>query len=469
MAELWSHGLRPLGNDSFGYLELTKQFRLLWPNHLGDWWPFGFPLLGAFVSRLGLSAYASLFAVNASAFALIAATFCWAASRAGLANVPTVAVVAAGLCAPICPVLTSTILSEPTFALLLFILALCLANFPSRVCIIGSVIAALAAFTVRYVGVFAVAIIGVFALLEYKELARSRRRAFFSFAYVLGCAAIALLCYSNYRHHGHVSGPQPVGGESITTLPQHLARFGWSPVSAFSSQTIANTTAAASHNAMFIIGMFVSVALVAFLVTEWKRASDASARLIRPMIAIAIGYCGTVVVLRSIAPFDDLASARTFLPAMFPVLFLILNRLSRTRPRILICTSVGLLITDGVLAVRGMSSEVAPDVRAARLALASVVSPADTVAVNGRARSVAAYFRNRFLPTGESSDRLTPYWDAPERWEANRTTLTLLAFSDRANNADSSMWNQRVSEAVARGRATSVSATDSYLLIRSKE
>ena len=65
---LYTRGQRILSNDSFCYLAYAKQFKEHLPDRLGDWWPFGFRVAGALVSRFtGVSAHTGLFVVSALA------------------------------------------------------------------------------------------------------------------------------------------------------------------------------------------------------------------------------------------------------------------------------------------------------------------------------------------------------------------------------------------------------------------
>ena len=67
----WTRVQRVLGNDSFAYLAYTRQFIISSPDHLGDWWSFGFPFLGSLLCYLNISAHTSLLIISALSFLVI--------------------------------------------------------------------------------------------------------------------------------------------------------------------------------------------------------------------------------------------------------------------------------------------------------------------------------------------------------------------------------------------------------------
>ena len=184
LGAIWTRGERLLGNDSWGYLELAKQYRTTPPTHLGDWWPFGFPGLGALVSLSGLSIYVSLVVVSAAAIFAIIVGY-WSFLPDSCKESPAaLMVLLAAVCAPVCPLLVYGLMSEPLFSAALFGLALSISCWPSRAAIIAAMVLATMAFTIRYVGACGYGVIAVCAALSWSQFKQARRLLFLLFSYV---------------------------------------------------------------------------------------------------------------------------------------------------------------------------------------------------------------------------------------------------------------------------------------------
>jgi hypothetical protein len=463
----WTRGDRVLGNDSFGYLERVKQFRESLPTHFGDWWPFGYPLVGAAISRLGLSAYASLIAVAILSYGAIIACF-WGALPKEQRGFTALLVLAAACCAPVCPLLLATILSEPLFSAVLFGLAISLSRWPSSRAIIVSVIMALGAFGVRYAGAFALGLVLLWALLRREDLKRANNRRLFLITYCAGVFVAAILCYLNYRYFGRVAGPQPIGQEEFSSWPRHLAEFCWGSVSALVSSGILRALGGISNPVCVGAGLAGAGIVAAYLFRVWKKQISVTTAA---MVLLIVSYSLAVVSLRAFTPFDNLSSARTFLPVLFPIAYLVAVDCS---PRFTwaVRAIASLFLAIGVaLALRGMSPDIKPDTAEAKSALEAVLKPGHSVAVNGNARSLAAYFDNGFKPlVAEGKDGLTVFWDAPERWDPQGADFTVIARTSENRNADSfqrdsAKWDTSIARAVNGGQARVVMQTDRVILV----
>jgi hypothetical protein len=467
LGAIWTRGERVLGNDSYAYLERAKQFRQSFPTHFGDWWPYGFPLLGTAVSLTGLSSYLSLVAVSAAAIFGVVVSFWHFVPGRENKNCVAIFVLLAALCAPVCPLTLVGILSEPLFSACLFGLAFALSCWPSRSAIVLSMVLGTLAFTVRYVGALTYGLIAIHALLLWETLAATKRRLFFFSLYGAALAVAAFCCYLNYRHFGRISGPQPVGREQFSSWPVQLAAFGWSPVSAFISGGILKALGGIAAVQALIAG-FTSVLIGAFfLLRSWLRPATPA---VRPLVLIVAAYSVGIVTLRATTPFDDLHSARTFLPILFPLAYMTLVQVHQRWHRLTILICSVLVVGEIALALRGMSADVKPAIDKGHEALGRVLRPNQTVAINGKATSVAAYFPNRFYPIAQADEGLTVFWEPTEKWIPSATDYTLIVLwppeegSDQLRN-----WSALISPKIADGLVILVGRDDAFILLRSAD
>ena len=467
LGALWTRGDRVLGNDSFGYLELAKQFRDHPPTHFGDWWPFGFPLLGTLFSFTGASVYVSLVLVSGIAMFAMIVLFWSVLPENSRGHPAALAILFAGVCAPVCPLSAVTLMSEPLFSALLFALAITLSRWPARSAIATSMLLATIAFTVRYVGAFTFVVVALYGLLSWQELRRAGCITFFGVTCIAAAIVAGILCYTNYRYSGRVTGPQLVGHESLASWPVHLADFGWSPVSAFISSGALRWSGGILKPATMTVG-FASVSVIAFgILHSWARPHTPA---IRPMVLLIGCYLLAIVTLRAITPFDAVSSARTFLPILFPLAYLLIVQSASKWQRMVMTFSTLSIFVSTLLAIRGMSPEVKTDISAVRVALGTVLEPGHKIAVNGEARSLAAYFPNRFYPLGESDDGLTPFWETTEHWDVRKTDFTVLMrpfHQAQSDGMESKMrsWEASISIATNLGRAKIIRRDDSFILL----
>ena len=466
LALIWSRGEPVIGHDSFSYIELTKDFREHAPDHFGDWWPFGLPLLASFLTHSGLSAYASLVAVSGAAYAGMIWCFWWALpgdSKGWTAP----ALLLAAICAPVCPVLLCMVWSEPLFSVFLFGFAISLGRWPSKRAIVASMVMAIAAFCVRYVGAFAVGLIGLWTLLRWNSLGRIQRRGFVVIWYLITILVSGFLCYLNYRHSGHIAGPQPVGREPFSSWPRHLADYGWSPVSAFVSISVLKAVGGILSPTGLLGGLAIIAVLGWYLFRRWKHASSPRATAV---ILTIVAYSLAMVTLRSTTRFDSLSNARTFLPVLFPFVYLVATETAARFRRAVISGCALSVLVSLLLAVRGISPEVKPDITAARSALARVLKPGQTVAVNGEGRALAAHFENHFQPPAMKKDGVTALWETLELWEARNSDFTVVVQPHKVvtpgqSPPEATNWDTLISRAVASGQGKILARADSFVLL----
>ncbi|HVF70731.1 MAG TPA: hypothetical protein VM940_03895 [Chthoniobacterales bacterium] len=466
LAVIWSRGEPVIGHDSFSYIELTKEFREHPPDHFGDWWPFGLPLLAAALTHFGLSAFAGLAAVTAAAYLGMIWCFWWALPDESK-GWTTLALVVTAICAPVCPILLCMVWSEPLFSVFVFGFAIALGRWPSKRAIVAAMVMAIAAFCVRYVGAFAVGLIGLWTLLQWNSLGRTQRRGFVVVSYLVTILITGFLLYLNYRHSGSIAGPQPVGREPFSLWPQHLADFGWSPVSAFISNSVLRDVGGIRSPAGLAGGAALIAGVGWYLFRRWKSATSPATTAVILTIA---GYSLAMVTLRATTRFDSLSNARTFLPVLFPLAYLVATgEVGRFRRAVML--GCGISVTASLLlAARGISPKVKPDITAARSALARVLKPGQTVAVNGEARALAAYFENRFQPPAMKKDGVTALWETLELWDARNSDFTVVVEPSKTtasaeSAAEAARWADLIRRAVASGQAKIVAADNSFVLL----
>ena len=466
---VYTRGQRILSNDSFCYLAYAKQFKDYLPDRLGDWWPFGFPVAGALVSRLtGVSAHTGLFVVSALAYGSVLAGFFLVLPRAMRTRPSTLACAAALACAPVCLHLLYATMSEPLFAAALFWLAVSLACWPRPAAVILSAGLALMAFCAKYAGIFALGVIALHALANFKRLRQTRSVTLVAAIYTLAVAAAAGLMYTNYRVFGHATGPQPFGKESFLSWPVQLADFGWSPVGAFISVTVLQAMGGIKTWVRLLLGWASAALMLSLCLHAWKRDNIVFSK---PMALTAAAYFLSIVTLRSSTPFESISTPRTFLAVLFPLGVLAFQAVTSRGSRIVAVASCLSLALSLLTAGRGWSKELYGDVSHARAALARVITRESSVAVNGPAASLAAYFPNPFFPVASSEDGLCPVWGPTARWDPQKRDFTVIVpkrtgrFGREAPFEGN--WLELISTALASNKVSLVESNAECIILRS--
>jgi hypothetical protein len=460
---VWSRGRLPLGNDSFCYLEWTKRFMAKPPDRFGDWWPFGYPLLGSILGRLGIPPFHALIMISALAYASISALFIWALGKGNISPRITLLIIAACCLAPAVPLLVTTPMSEPLFAALLFGMAICLGYWPNRLAIFGAMLMMLCAFCVRYAGVFAFSLIPCYALLVRKSLLETRTLRFAASSWIVCLVVASTLCYTNYRVFGRFTGPQPVGKENPLTLPFHFADLGYGGLGVlFSGGARLLKRWAEGVGPLFSLSIGWAVMLgVCFLLFQgWRRASTP---FVRPMVIVASAYLLAIAVLRSITPFDNLDTPRTFVPAVFPLAFVFISLYSVIFKKFITIMACGIICFGITLAWRGMSLAVNPDVSIIANELKSRLDPNDTIVVDDCAIALAAKFPNTFLPTRVDSAGVSEWRPSQSRFSVFGTCYS---HGQRGIGPDPA-WKSLVDTAVSNGLVTVVYSDSNGIILES--
>lgn len=465
----WTQGRRPLGNDSFSYLEYSKRFVDQFPDRFGDWWPYGYPVLGALLSKFGLSAYHALQTISILSIAVVVAS-AWLILNPGKQRRHEVAaVLAAGCCAPGTILTLAGPMSEPLFLALLFGLAISLGGWPSPRAIVASMALMVCVFCVRYVGAFSFGLVLVYLFLYRQPLRAVGLWRMATQSYLFCTLLAAGLCLTNYLAFGRITGPHPVGQESPFTWPVHLADFGWGLVGLFTSgagAAVMRLVGGSGSPGALLIGWAIVLAISVLLVFAWRSARS---EFLRPMVLLVVSYALTMVTFRSVVPFDALSSPRSVLPVLFPLCFVTLCTAQQMWRSVLVVISVALFVVAVVLAGRGMSPAVNPDISELGEQLRVRVRPGDTVAVNAHAIHLAAWFPNAFVPTNVSVGGGDVAGKSTHPWSLGSSTFSVIAFPVEPKSVRDtvmSAWNPLISEAINSGTVSVVHQSRDGVILR---
>jgi hypothetical protein len=457
LGQLWTGGQRVLGHDPFHYLAYAKEFTTRWPEYFGTSWPFGYSLLGALGGRMGWPVYWTLVAVSQAAYAVLYFLFLRFAAREGAGRPQVLAVLAALACSPVVTQMGVSVMSEPLFAALLFAAACSLAYWPASGAVALTALAANAAFATRYVGIFLFGLIGVKVLLHYLPASPHQRRWMVALSGA-GVALMAGLCYANFAHYGRITGPHPVGSESLTSWPWHFAEMGWSIVGAFSTGRLMAVLGGINYPPVFAVGALVAAAALAVCaagVAKWKTHPVAA-----HIGLVTIGYVLTIVTMRSNTYFDNLFNPRMSEPVIFGVAFVLLALWPRAKWMTVMAFASILLSV--VLAWRGMPAAVVPDIGYARSYLENHLRPQDSVTVNADARRLAAYFPNKFAWALISPGK---FYD----WDPGVARFTVAIFEQsrgsEAGETDKKAWQVAIDEALTRGVVKKVAGDERTVVL----
>lgn len=454
---LWTRGERVLGHDPFYYLQYAKDFQKAYPQYFGSFWPFGYPLLGAFVAETGLPVYFALVVVSLLAYFAIFVLFLQGADREAASKMSARWLLLAAACAPIVPIQGIGVMSEPLFSACLFGFAFAISRWPSLLAIFASGLLANAAFGTRYVGVFALGILGLASVAAWWHSGDRKVRWALAANLVLAGLIFLGFCAANYFYHGKITGPQPVGSESVLTWPWHFARFGWSLIGAVSSGQIMDRLGGVENPAVFLVGFTVATGALALCVAAWRRRRQVP---LAAWLGVVSGvYILTIVTMRSTTFFDSVASPRTSEPAFFGLVYIVAILFGRSR-WIAYASTASVVLSLG-LAWRGMSDAVVPDVASARAYLAEHLQPGEIVSVNQQGRRLAAYFGNDFVEGDLEFPEVYP-WDPA----AAAYTVVIWRRDPSRAAAEQALWSESITRAVAAGQVETVLEDRSALVLR---
>ena len=369
--------------DGYHYVTFAKDFTHQWPDRFGNHWPFGWPFAGGLLARAGVPAYlALLFLALGSTVALLFGT------AVALGSHPQRRLVLIAIAAaPIVTPQLGGVLTELPFAVALIALGCFLAQWPRRGALWAAAGCAVLAFTLRYAGLIALAMIALHLVVQWRALRVARRCGEAVAAWLAAMLVSLALLGWNVVQSGHASGAGRGSPPGLIALPQEFASFGWSAPSALLAGGLRDRIGPASLVG-WSIGAICFSGIAGLCLWAWfKPRSDFS----RPLAIVAFGYASGMSVLHCIGEFDALYNARTFLPALAPLAILTAERLSGHR--LVLFAGCGVVVASGMLAAgRGISREIGGDVRPAVTALRPLLGATDTIAINDHAMSVAAYF-----------------------------------------------------------------------------
>lgn len=380
-------GLRVLGHDGFFYVEYTKEFTVSLPDRLGSHWPYGFPVLGSLLVRVGLPAYWALSCLSVLAlFGLMLVAD--AMMRASEISCPRRAAALLALAAvPGVYQQGWNCMSELFFAFLVFLFIWCLARERIVAGVAGACATATAAVAVRYAGGFLWLVFAVWVLLNLRRLYERKKLVPVLFAGVLGAAATAGLLYLNYRKTGFLSGAaRPPGGWTL----RHFFDFGLSLPGLFSAGAVGLLQ---RHE--FLAAAAGTISMAALTTIGVSALRRPRSRFSRPAALVLLGYPAAMVIFRCLRHFDNLDAGRFFLPVLFPAAVLLWEVFPKRRTALLSAGAAVVFLFGAAWAVRGVDLRVYGRVTKAAGILARTADASAVVVVNDRALSLAAYVNNR--------------------------------------------------------------------------
>jgi hypothetical protein len=217
-----------------------------------------------------------------------------------------------------------------------------------------------------------------------------------------------------------------------------------------------------------LLGWTSAAFMLGLCAHAWRR--DAT-RYSKPLALTAVAYILSIVTLRSTTPFEAISTPRTFLPVLFLLGVLAFQTaITRSSRAVLLAACLSLALSL-VLAARGWSKELYGDVSYARTGLTLVITRESSVAVNGPAASLEAYFPNHFFPVASSDDGLCPVWGPTARWDPQKRDFTVIV-PKRTGRFGREVffegnWLELVSSALASGKVSLVESNTDCIILRS--
>lgn len=379
--------------DGYHYCEFAKLYTTSWPQAFGNHWPCGYPLIGGLLGRLGLPAYEALCLISLLALVVLVSL-----GNRFAKDLPHGALALSALAVtPVIGVQLFGNLTELPFAAALLGLATALAAGLKRAAWWTAAACALLALSIRYAGVIAYAALWIWLVLHARRLRAGG---------LLGSAVTAVVCSTlmaaglllwNLYATGHLSGAPRDSAENLGLAgwPSHVADLGWAPFSALMLGGLRDRVGGNSSIGQ-LMGSLSSLILTALCLWGWAKPRFP---WVRTLAFVAFFYGAGMTVLRSVSTFDSLYNARMFLPALFPLGLVAIAQCSGRWPRLVAGACTVLLATGIASTARGLSREIAGDVRAAVPLLRDRLRAGDGVQINDHAFSVAAYLPQRTFRT----------------------------------------------------------------------
>lgn len=375
------HGVR-LSFDSYYYVEYAKEFRQHLPQSFGTAWPFGWPLLGSVAGVLGLSAYHGLLAWSVAS---VAGLFLLARP---LVPWEQIGLVGGGLLLSAMGTFAFTtvvagVLSETSFAFVLLAFACCLGRWPEPRAIVFSAGLALAAFCLRYAGGLAFVMLFVWGLFQLGQLRATGRLPLALLAGATASAIAAGLLAWNIAATGGLVSNHPIVRPSPTHWLGIASDFGWSLPSLLGAHGLLQVLGFTSA-ARLSVGLALAAGMITVGWLGWRRARRPE---IRALGFLVVGYTIGLIVLRCFNEFDDLYSARMFVPLLMPCF--LLGGWLVPAPKVVVAACTGVLVLNVGLCSRGASQQVSADVRSAVSIVAAARSD-ELIAINDPAVTLSA-------------------------------------------------------------------------------
>ncbi|MEX0822532.1 MAG: hypothetical protein WD021_10330 [Rhodothermales bacterium] len=393
LAWIWYRSQRVLGLDAYYYVEYTKELAQAWPTVFGSNWPRGYPMLAAFLTKLGISPFMALVLISTASVAAMAVAAVNLLPRDLRSSWTAFAVLCALCSVPAVPLLVGMPMSELAFAALLLLSVYFVRHWPARWAVWLTLFLGFSAFCIRYAGIFMFGLIALFFVLHFDELRRRKALAFSGGWYTFFVGLTGFLLWSNIQATGHISGADRGFGGGLAVIPEQIAHLGWSAIGAVSSTQIDEMIGGVASLPGLAIGWAVMGLIAAICV---RAAWSPREKMARPLALLVLSYLGAFVMMRALRYFPDINEPRYFVPVLFPLGVVVLLETRLQARRLLAAGAVAAMLLGASLSLRGVSEETYGDVSFARASLDGAIEPGDVVEVNAAALSLAAYYPNAF-------------------------------------------------------------------------
>ena len=383
---------RQLTFDGYFYVEFSKQFSSKWPDRFGNDWPFGWPIAGGLLARLGVPAFWALVGLSALMLAGLLGSTAFFLRSQRYRLVLLIAVAAAPIIAP----QLSGCLTDLPFAATLVGLAALLSLWPRRWAIWLAALTAILSLGLRYVGLISVGLITINVLINWRSLRNAGRLLEAIIAFAVASAASGFLLAINVLRSGHASGADRGVPEGLAAFPMELVNFGWSAPSALVAGGLRDRIGVATSIGT-AVGALSFLIIVLLCACSWFCPRSAHSRL---LALVTLSYCTSMAILHCLGNFDALYGGRTFLPVLAPLVILFAERFSSNNA-LQYCFGSALIVSGLVASQRGISREISGDVRPAVAAIRERISPTGRIGINDDAMSISAFFE-------QPTDRIWP-------------------------------------------------------------
>lgn len=409
-ALIMTRGVRLLGFDGYWYLNLAIDFSSRLPDHIGNYYAFGYPLIASLAIRSGAEPF-----IAQSCLSWLSLLICCLAYSKAADLLATPAEtrkrlwgLAAVVMSPAVLSLTLATMSEMTFAGLLALATLMLARTRNALALAAAGLSCVLAFTVRYAGIFMLAVLAIVALRSY-VIERDKRILSYGLGIALSCAAAILwMLFQNRAATGYWGGGERAAGAvSGGDVVSHIADFGWAFPGLFMGG-MTDSVRALAPNASMVIGVLIVAGLMIYCARIILDGDSDGFSVAAALVVM--GYSTALIALRSISAFDGLSATRFAVPVAFQVAWLLagaaMSRHARALVVILSCASIALGLFQ---AFRGTSAQIYADISDVVPTVRALAKPGDRILALGQAAGIAAYLPKevRVVMPGNGTDPRT--------------------------------------------------------------